>query len=100
MSCNFDAVWHFSQIAKANMHMFFFSSPGNASQGGSTYVHCKAGRGRSTTIVLCYLIKYRNMTPEAALDHARSVRPRVLLAPSQWQACNPLNLLCFRVLVE
>jgi atypical dual specificity phosphatase len=30
-------------------------------------------------------IKYRNMTPEAALDHARSVRPRVLLAPSQWQ---------------
>ncbi|KAL5202746.1 hypothetical protein ABZP36_013698 [Zizania latifolia] len=58
----------------------------NASQGGSTYVHCKAGRGRSTTIVLCYLIKYRNMTPEAALDHARSVRPRVLLAPSQWQA--------------
>uniref|UniRef100_A0A0E0PQ59 phosphatidylglycerophosphatase n=1 Tax=Oryza rufipogon TaxID=4529 RepID=A0A0E0PQ59_ORYRU len=50
----------------------------NASQGGSTYVHCKAGRGRSTTIVLCYLIKYRNMTPEAALDHARSVRPRAV----------------------
>ncbi|KAK1667190.1 hypothetical protein QYE76_055349 [Lolium multiflorum] len=58
----------------------------NASQGGTTYVHCKAGRGRSTTIVLCYLIKYRNMTPEAALDHVRSIRPRVLLAPSQWQA--------------
>ncbi|VAH63579.1 unnamed protein product [Triticum turgidum subsp. durum] len=32
------------------------------------------------------LIKYRNMTPEAALDHVRSIRPRVLLAPSQWQA--------------
>ncbi|KAK3135039.1 hypothetical protein QOZ80_5BG0413860 [Eleusine coracana subsp. coracana] len=58
----------------------------NEMQGGSTYVHCKAGRGRSTTVVLCFLIKYRNMTPEAALDHARSVRPRVLLAPSQWQA--------------
>ncbi|KAM0863529.1 hypothetical protein ACQ4PT_044544 [Festuca glaucescens] len=58
----------------------------NASQGGTTYVHCKAGRGRSTTIVLCYLIKYRSMTPEAALDHVRSIRPRVLLAPSQWQA--------------
>lgn len=58
----------------------------NASQGGTTYVHCKAGRGRSTTIVLCYLIKYRNMTPEAALDHVRSIRPRVLLAPSQWHA--------------
>ncbi|OEL35177.1 putative dual specificity protein phosphatase DSP8 [Dichanthelium oligosanthes] len=60
----------------------------NASQGGTTYVHCKAGRGRSTTIVLCYLIKYRSMTPEGALDHVRSIRPRVLLAPLQWQAVN------------
>lgn len=24
--------------------------------GKTTYVHCKAGRGRSTTIVLCYLV--------------------------------------------
>jgi hypothetical protein len=24
------------------------------------------------------------MTPEEALDHVRSIRPRVLLAPSQW----------------
>ncbi|RLN00906.1 putative dual specificity protein phosphatase DSP8 [Panicum miliaceum] len=48
------------------------ASTENEMQGGSTYVHCKAGRGRSTTIVLCFLIKYRNMTPEAALDHARS----------------------------
>uniref|UniRef100_A0A804NJ61 Uncharacterized protein n=1 Tax=Zea mays TaxID=4577 RepID=A0A804NJ61_MAIZE len=32
----------------------------------------------------CGRIKYRNMTPEAALDHVRSIRPRVLLAPSQW----------------
>lgn len=40
-------------------------------------------------------IKYRNMTPEAALDHARSVRPRVLLAPAQWQACNLTSLAIF-----
>ncbi|EAY75760.1 hypothetical protein OsI_03673 [Oryza sativa Indica Group] len=65
----------------------------NASEGGITYVHCKAGRGRSTTIVLCYLIKYRSMSPEAALDHVRSIRPRVLLAPSQWQAVNVFSTL-------
>ncbi|XP_062206795.1 phosphatidylglycerophosphate phosphatase PTPMT2-like isoform X1 [Phragmites australis] len=65
----------------------------NAAQGGTTYVHCKAGRGRSTTIVLCYLIKYRSMTPEAALDHVRSIRPRVLLAPSQWHAINAFGTL-------
>ncbi|XP_020105450.1 putative dual specificity protein phosphatase DSP8 [Ananas comosus] len=58
----------------------------NASQGKTTYVHCKAGRGRSTTIVLCYLVEHKHMTPEAALNHVRSRRPRVLLAPAQWQA--------------
>ncbi|XP_009801172.1 phosphatidylglycerophosphate phosphatase PTPMT2-like [Nicotiana sylvestris] len=59
---------------------------GNASCGKTTYVHCKAGRGRSTTIVLCYLVKHKHMTPEAAFEYVRSIRPRVLLASSQWQA--------------
>ncbi|TMW86161.1 hypothetical protein EJD97_021845 [Solanum chilense] len=58
----------------------------NASCGKTTYVHCKAGRGRSTTIVLCYLVKHKDMTPATAYDYVRSIRPRVLLAPSQWQA--------------
>ncbi|KAG7030468.1 putative dual specificity protein phosphatase DSP8 [Cucurbita argyrosperma subsp. argyrosperma] len=58
----------------------------NALCGKTTYVHCKAGRGRSTTIVLCYLVKYKHMTPSAALEYVRSRRPRVLLAPSQWEA--------------
>lgn len=58
----------------------------NASSGRTTYVHCKAGRGRSTTIVLCYLVKYKHMTPAAALEYVRSRRSRVLLAPSQWRA--------------
>lgn len=54
--------------------------------GRTTYVHCKAGRGRSTTIVLCYLVQHKQMTPEGAYDYVRSIRPRVLLASSQWQA--------------
>ncbi|XP_075474827.1 phosphatidylglycerophosphate phosphatase PTPMT2-like [Primulina tabacum] len=58
----------------------------NASAGRTTYVHCKAGRGRSTTIVLCYLVEYKHMSPAAALEYVRSRRPRVLLAPSQWKA--------------
>ncbi|XP_024966721.1 putative dual specificity protein phosphatase DSP8 [Cynara cardunculus var. scolymus] len=58
----------------------------NASHGRTTYVHCKAGRGRSTTIVLCYLVEYKHMTPASALEYVRSRRPRVLLAPSQWKA--------------
>ncbi|MBA0802183.1 hypothetical protein Gohar_012503 [Gossypium harknessii] len=58
----------------------------NASVGKTTYVHCKAGRGRSTTIVLCYLVEHRHMTPDAAYEYVRSIRPRVLLAPAQQQA--------------
>lgn len=58
----------------------------NASAGKATYVHCKAGRGRSTTIVLCYLVKHKEMTPDAAYEYVKSIRPRVRLAPSQWQA--------------
>ncbi|XP_011015549.1 PREDICTED: putative dual specificity protein phosphatase DSP8 isoform X1 [Populus euphratica] len=57
----------------------------NASLGRTTYVHCKAGRGRSTTIVLCYLVEHRHMLPKAAYEHVRSIRPRVLLVSSQWQ---------------
>lgn len=58
----------------------------NASCGKTTYVHCKAGRGRSTTIVLCYLVRHRQMTPAAAYKHVKLIRPRVLLASPQWQA--------------
>ncbi|THG16214.1 hypothetical protein TEA_008573 [Camellia sinensis var. sinensis] len=58
----------------------------NASCRKTTYVHCKAGRGRSTTIVLCYLVEHKQMTPDAAYEYVRSTRPRVLLAPAQWQA--------------
>lgn len=34
----------------------------NASCGRTTYVHCKAGRGRSTTIVICYLVNLHSKT--------------------------------------
>lgn len=57
----------------------------NASSGKITYIHCKAGRGRSTTIVLCYLVKYKNMTPAEAFEYVRSKRARVLLTRSQWK---------------
>ena len=58
----------------------------NASLGKTTYVHCKAGRGRSTTVVICYLVQHKQMTPEAAYDYVRSIRPRVKLATTQWKA--------------
>ncbi|ESQ42756.1 hypothetical protein EUTSA_v10014536mg [Eutrema salsugineum] len=63
----------------------------NALLGKSTYVHCKAGRGRSTTVVLCYLIEHKSMTVAAAFEHVRSIRPRVLLHPSQRRVVEEFN---------
>ena len=54
-------------------------------------MHCKAGRGRSTTLVMCYLIKRRRMAPSAALALVRGTRPQVHLA--QVRRCG----LCHRV---
>lgn len=41
---------------------------GNASCGKTTYVHCKAGRGRSTTIVLCYLVHFFPFIRESSVS--------------------------------
>ncbi|KAI7987214.1 putative dual specificity protein phosphatase DSP8 [Camellia lanceoleosa] len=50
----------------------------NASCGRATYVHCKAGRGRSTTIVLCYLLQHKQMMPDAAYSYVKSIWPRAV----------------------
>ncbi len=35
-------------------------------QGKRVYVHCKAGRGRSATVAMCWLMHAHGMTPEEA----------------------------------
>lgn len=43
--------------------------------GRTVYVHCKAGRARSATIVMCWLIAEKSMTPEQAQAHILERRP-------------------------
>ncbi|CAI0466348.1 unnamed protein product [Linum tenue] len=45
-------------------------------QGGCVLVHCYAGRSRSVTIVLAYLMKKHGMTVSQALEHVKSRRPQ------------------------
>ena len=49
----------------------------HAKSGGTVYVHCKAGRARSATIALWWLVRYRSMTPEAAQKKLLAARPHV-----------------------
>ncbi|KAH8303046.1 hypothetical protein KR018_006766, partial [Drosophila ironensis] len=53
---------------------------------GSVYVHCKAGRTRSATLVGCYLMMKNGWTPDQAVEHMRQCRPHILLHTKQWDA--------------
>lgn len=46
-------------------------------QNDSVYIHCKAGRARSATVAMCWLIKYRGMTAEEAQAHLLAARPHI-----------------------
>lgn len=52
-----------------------------AASGSTVYVHCKAGRARSATIVACWLIASRGISPEEAqkilLQRRSFVLPRI-----------------------
>ncbi|CAG9128139.1 unnamed protein product [Plutella xylostella] len=55
-------------------------------EAGSVYVHCKAGRTRSATLVGCYLMMKNGWSPKEAVDYMRSRRPHILLHTKQWEA--------------
>ncbi|XP_053677851.1 phosphatidylglycerophosphatase and protein-tyrosine phosphatase 1 [Anopheles nili] len=55
-------------------------------ESGTVYVHCKAGRTRSATLVGCYLIMKNGWSPEQAVEHMRQCRPHILLRSKQWEA--------------
>lgn len=46
-------------------------------QGKRVYVHCKAGRARSATVVACWLIKHRGMTADQAQAQMLQARSHV-----------------------
>ena len=47
--------------------------------GRSVYLHCKAGKGRSATVGLCFLLQQKQAkTPEEAAAILRTARPQIL----------------------
>ncbi|KAK7387798.1 hypothetical protein VNO78_22591 [Psophocarpus tetragonolobus] len=56
-------------------------------QGGGVLVHCFAGRSRSVTIVVAYLMKTRGMSFSEALQHVRSIRAAAAEGPNRGFIC-------------
>ncbi len=55
----------------------------NITNGKSMMVHCVGGRGRTGTILACYLVKYQNYSANAAIDKVRGERPDSIQSTSQ-----------------
>lgn len=46
-------------------------------RGETVYIHCKAGRARSATVAMCWLMKYRGMTPQQAQEKLLECRSHI-----------------------
>uniref|UniRef100_G3TLH1 Phosphatidylglycerophosphatase and protein-tyrosine phosphatase 1 n=2 Tax=Loxodonta africana TaxID=9785 RepID=G3TLH1_LOXAF len=53
------------------------------SLGQCVYVHCKAGRSRSATMVAAYLIQVHNWSPEEAVRFITKIRSHIRVRPGQ-----------------
>ncbi|KAM6160304.1 phosphatidylglycerophosphatase and protein-tyrosine phosphatase 1 [Erethizon dorsatum] len=68
------------------------------SLGQCVYVHCKAGRSRSATMVAAYLIQVHNWSPEEAIKVITSIRSHIHITHGQlevlrefYKAISPLT---------
>ena len=49
----------------------------HAELGETVYIHCKAGRARSATVAMCWLMKYRDLTMDEAQQELLRCRPHI-----------------------
>lgn len=53
----------------------------HVTSGIPTLVHCHAGKDRTGAVLAGYLITYQGVSPEAALEQVRAVKPDAMTAP-------------------
>jgi atypical dual specificity phosphatase len=54
-----------------------------AARAGAVLVHCEAGRGRSGTMLACWLVRHRGLDAAAAVRAVRELRPASIETPEQ-----------------
>lgn len=58
------------------------------SNGKSIYVHCKAGRSRSASVAVCYLMHQYDFTQEKAINTIKNIRPRIVIYRALYEMIN------------
>lgn len=57
----------------------------HVSRGGRVMIHCLLGVSRSTTLLLAYFLKHKNMSLNHAYDHVSARRPIIRPNPGFWR---------------
>jgi protein-tyrosine phosphatase len=55
------------------------------------FVHCKAGKSRSATVVIAYLVLHESMSLSEAYNYVRRIRPEVNPNLGFWSALQKLE---------
>ena len=79
-------IFEAPSVAKLQKGVDFINDIIEKDPEASVYVHCKAGRTRSATLVGCYLMAKNGFTPEEAVKLMKEKRPHILLHSKQWEA--------------
>ncbi|XP_059148828.1 phosphatidylglycerophosphatase and protein-tyrosine phosphatase 1-like [Physella acuta] len=69
-----------------NLHLAVKFLLSHRQAGRRVYLHCKAGRTRSTTVAVCYLMQLHKWSPEKATNFVKSKRPQTWLRGKQHES--------------
>ena len=65
---------------RTSIHLLVFNMPSL----GALAVHCKAGLGRTGTLICCYMMKHYGFTASEAIAWNRIARPGSVIGPQQY----------------
>lgn len=66
----------------------------NIQEKKKVYVHCKSGKGRSTVLVICYLMHHYNLSYDKAFNLVKKCRPWIQLTWCQIKAVKDYESNC------